>query len=97
MPPREPCPPGGQLIRDSHNECYDGARRRAIYGGLAAMDGPLCRRAVLGFESRSIAAPAANAGVLYQRSANLAARRVPVREAPCGNLAGYLAQHPAGR
>jgi hypothetical protein len=62
------------------------------------MDCPLCRRSVLWFESRDIAAPPVNAQPpLYQRSANLAAQWVPVREPPCVNLAGYVATHPAGQ
>ena len=88
----------GQLILDWHNEWYEGAQRRAIYGGQAAMDCPLCRQAVLWFESRNIAAPPVNAQVqVYQRSVILAAQWVPVREASCGHLAGYIAIHPAGQ
>src|SRR6516164_9855113 len=98
MPPNEPCPHCGQLILDWHNEWYDGAQRRAIYGGQAAMDCPRCRQAVLWFESRDIAAPPVHAQVpVYQRSAILAAQWVPVREPTCTNLAGYLANHPAGQ
>ena len=73
MPPNEPCPHCGKLILDWHNEWYQGAQRRAIYSGQAAMDCPQCRRAVLGFESRDIAAPPANAQPpVYLRSAILA-------------------------
>jgi hypothetical protein len=98
MPPNEPCPHCGQLIRDWHNEWYEGAQRRAIYSGHAAMDCPLCRQPVLWFESRHLAAPAGNAQVqVYQRSAILAAQWVPIREATCGNLAGYISNHPAGQ
>jgi hypothetical protein len=98
MPPNEPCPHCGELILDWHNEWYEAAHRRAIYGGQAAMDCPLCRLAVLWFESRDLAAPPANAQVtVHQRSAVLAARWVPIREPACGNLAGYLAGHPAGQ
>jgi hypothetical protein len=62
------------------------------------MDCPLCRRPVLWFQSRDIAAPPANAQPpVYQRSANLAAQWVPVRETTCVNLAGYIANHPAGQ
>jgi hypothetical protein len=50
-----------EFILDWHNEWYDAAQRRAIYDGQAAMDCPLCRQAVLWFESRDIAAPPANA------------------------------------
>ena len=98
MPPNEPCPHCGQLILDWHNEWYEGAQRRAIYSGQAAMDCPLCRGAVLWFQSRDIAAPSVNVQVsLFQRSAILAAQWVPIREATCGNLAGYIANHPAGQ
>ncbi|MCI0682448.1 MAG: hypothetical protein L0Y71_10105 [Gemmataceae bacterium] len=98
MPPNEPCPHCGQLILDWHNEWYDAAQRRAIYNGQAAMDCPLCRRAVLWFESRDIAAPPANAQMpVYERSAILAAQWVPIREPACANLAGYIATHPAGQ
>jgi hypothetical protein len=83
---------------DWHNERYDATKRRAIYSGQAAMDCPLCRRSVLWFESRDIAAPPANAHPpVYQRSAILAAQWVSVRETTCVNLAGYIATHPAGQ
>jgi hypothetical protein len=83
---------------DWHNEWYEGAQRRAIYIGQAAMDCPLCRRAVLWFESRDIAAAPANTQVpVYQRSVIIAAQWVPIREATCTNLAGYIANHPAGQ
>jgi hypothetical protein len=52
MPPNEPCPHCGVLIMDWHNEWYEGAQRRAIYSGQAAMDCPLCRQAVFWFQSR---------------------------------------------
>src|SRR2546421_8211569 len=82
MPPNEPCPHCGQLILDWHNEWYEGAQRRAIYSGQAAMDCPLCREAVLWFESRDIAAPPVNAQApVYHRSVILAAQWVPIREA----------------
>jgi hypothetical protein len=98
MPPNEPCPHCGQLICDWHNEWYEGAQRRAIYSGQAAMDCPLCRRAVLWFESRHIATPPVNAPVqVCQRSATIAAQWVPIREPTCTDLAGYLANHPAGQ
>jgi hypothetical protein len=98
MPPNEPCTHCGQLIFDWHNEWYNEVERRAIYSGQAAMDCPLCRRAVLWFESRGIAAPSVNAQLpVYQRSAILAAQWVPVRETTCVNLAGYIAIHPAGQ
>jgi len=97
MPPNEPCPHCGQLILDWHNEWYDAIQRRAIFGGQAAMDCPLCRRAVLWFESRELAAPPPIAEPpVCQRSARLAAQWVPARESTCGNLAGYLSHHPAG-
>jgi hypothetical protein len=98
MPPNEPCPHCGELILDWHNEWYEAAQRRAVYGGQAAMDCPLCRQAVLWFESRDLAAPPVNAPVpVHQRSAVIAAQWVPVREPACANLAGYLANHPAGQ
>jgi hypothetical protein len=98
MPPNEPCPHCGQLILDWHNEWYEGAQRRTIYSGQAAMDCPLCRQAVLWFESRDIAALPVNAQVpVYQRSAILAAQWVPIRESTSGNLAGYITNHPAGQ
>lgn len=98
MPPNEPCPHCGQLILDWHNEWYDAAERRAIYGGQGAMDCPLCRQAVLWFQSRDIAAPAVNAPIpAYQRSVSSAAQWVPIREATCVNLAGYLTNHSAGQ
>jgi hypothetical protein len=98
MPPNEPCPHCGQLILDWHNEWYDPAQRGAIYRGQAAMDCPLCRGAVLWFESRDLAAAPVNAQVpICQRSAAIAARWVPIRETACVNLAGYVANHPAGR
>ena len=98
MPPNEPCPHCGQLILDWHDEWYDAAQRRVIYSGQAAMDCPLCRQAVLWFESRDIAVPPTNAQVaVYQRSALIAAQWVPVREPACRNLAGYIAKHPAGQ
>ena len=53
---------------------------------------------VLWFESRDIAAPPANAQPpVYQRSAILATQWVPMRETSCVNLAGYIANHPAGQ
>jgi hypothetical protein len=62
------------------------------------MDCPLCRQAVLWFESRDIAAPPVDAQVpVYQRSAVLAAQWVPIREPACANLAGYITNHPAGQ
>jgi hypothetical protein len=97
MPPNEPCPYCGQLILDWHNEWYDAAQRRAIYSGQAAMDCPLCRRAVLWFESRDIAAPSGAQPPAYRRSAFLAAQWVRVRETTHVNLAGYIASHPAGQ
>ncbi len=98
MPPNEPCPHGGELILDWHNEWYGPAERKAIYGGQAAMDCPRCREAVLWFESRDIAAPPVKTMVpIYQRSAVIAAQWVPIREPSCVNLAGYIANHPAGR
>jgi hypothetical protein len=98
MPPNELCPHCGELILDWHNEWYEAAQRRAIYCGQAAMDCPLCRQAVLWFESRDIAAPPVNASVpVYQRSAVLAAQWVPIREPACSNLAGYVANHSAGQ
>jgi endogenous inhibitor of DNA gyrase (YacG/DUF329 family) len=98
MPPNEPCPHCGQLIRDWHNEWYDGMQRKAIYSGQAAMDCPLCREAVLWFESRDVAAPPVGAGApVFQRSATIAAQWAPVRETACVNLAGYIANHPAGQ
>ncbi len=98
MPPNEPCPHCGQLILDWHNEWYEGAQRKAMYSGQAAMDCPLCRGAVLWLESREIAVSSVHAQMpVYQRSAILAAQWVPIREAVCGNLAGYIANHPAGQ
>jgi endogenous inhibitor of DNA gyrase (YacG/DUF329 family) len=98
MPPYEPCPHCGELILDWHNEWYNSEERKAIYKGLAAMNCPLCRRAVLWYESRVISAPPANAQPpVYQRSAILAAQWAPVREPACVNLAGYIAHHPAGQ
>ena len=98
MPPNEPCPHCGQLILDWHNEWYEGQQRRAMYGGQAVMDCPLCGQPVLWFESRDILAPPAPAQVpVYRRSVLLAAQWVPVREATCVNLAGYLTSHPAGQ
>jgi hypothetical protein len=98
MPPNEPCPRCGQVILDWHNEWYEGDQRRAIYSGHAAMDCPLCRGAVLWLQSRDIAAPPLNAAAaVCHRSARLAAQWVPIREPACGNLAGYLAHHPAGQ
>ncbi|HEX5272463.1 MAG TPA: hypothetical protein VFW33_18325, partial [Gemmataceae bacterium] len=68
MPPNESCPHCGVLILGWHNEWYEAARRRAVYSGQAAMDCPLCRRAVLWLESREIAAPPVKAQVpVYQR------------------------------
>jgi len=62
------------------------------------MDCPLCRQAVRWFESRDIAAPPVNATVpIYQRSTVMAAQWVPIRESAYVNLAGYIANHPAGQ
>src|SRR5437899_2977015 len=98
MPPNEPCPHCGQLILDWHNEWYNAGERAAIFKGQAAMDCPLCRQPVLWFESRDIAAPLANAQPsVCERLATLAAQWVPIREPTCVNLAGYIANHPAGR
>lgn len=98
MPPNEPCPHCGELILDWHNEWCETAQRRAIYIGQAAMDCPLCRQAVLWFESRNIAALPVNAQVrVYSRSAVIAAQWVPIWEPACSNLAGYIANHPAGQ
>jgi hypothetical protein len=98
MPPNQPCPHCGQLIFDWHNEWYEGEQRRAIYNGHAAMDCPLCRGAVLWFQSRDIAAPPVDAQVeVDHRSVLIAAQWVPIREATCGDLAGYIANHPAGQ
>src|SRR4051812_11549579 len=63
MPPNEACPHCGELILDWHNEWYEGAHRKAVYSGQAAMDCPLCRMPVLWFESRDIVAPPVNAQV----------------------------------
>jgi hypothetical protein len=83
---------------DWHNEWYEAAQRRAIYSGQAAMDCPRCRKAVRWFESRDLVALPANAQVpAFQRLAALAAQWVPVREPACTNLAGYIANHPAGQ
>jgi hypothetical protein len=69
-----------------------------IYSGSAAMDCPLCRQAVLWFESRDVAAAPPNPQLpAYQRSVGLAAAWVPIRETACVNLAGYIANHPAGQ
>ena len=90
--------PTSQFILDWHNEWYNGAQRVEVYRGQAAMDCPLCRQAVLWFESRDIAAPAASVQPpVHPRSAILAAQWVPVREPSCINLAGYIAGHPAGQ
>ncbi len=98
MPPNQPCPHCGQLIMDWHNEWYEAPQRVAIYGGQAAMDCPLCRQAVLWVNSRDIAAPPGGQQVqVYRRSAAIAAQWVPIREASCTDLAGYLANHPAGQ
>ena len=98
MPPNEPCPHCGELILDWHNEWYGAALKRAIYSGQAAMDCPLCRQAVLWFESRDLAAPPVNTPVpVYQRSAVIAAQWVPIREPVCANLAGYITNHPGGQ
>lgn len=98
MPPNEPCPHCGKIIFDWHNEWYDAPQRRAIYSGQAAMDCPLCRQAVLWFESRDITAPPANGQPpVFQRSAVLAAQWVPVRETASADLFGYIANHPAGK
>jgi hypothetical protein len=62
------------------------------------MDCPLCRRAVVWFESRDLAAPPANVQPpVYKRSAILAAQWVPVRETTYVNLGGYIASRPAGQ
>jgi hypothetical protein len=82
---------------DWHNEWYDGELRKEIYNGRAAMDCPGCRGAVLWVASRDIAAPANAQPPVYHRSVILAAQWVPIREASCGSLAGYLANHPAGQ
>jgi hypothetical protein len=51
-----------------------------------------------GFESRDIAALAVNLPTpVYHRSVIIAAQWVPIREAACVNLAGYIANHPAGQ
>jgi hypothetical protein len=98
MPPNQPCPHCGQLILDWHNEWYDGAQRKAIYSGQAAMDCPLCRKAVLWFESRDFTAPAMGVQVpVCLRSVSVAAQWVPVREPAYSDVAGYLANHPAGQ
>src|SRR5262249_24147190 len=98
MPPNEPCPHCGQLVLDWHNEWYDAAQRKAIYHGQAAMDCPICRGAVLWFQSRDIAAPPVNAQApVYQRSVLMAAQWVPIREPTCTNVSGYIANHPAGQ
>jgi hypothetical protein len=70
----------------------------AIYSGSAAMDCPLCRGPVLWTQSRDIAAPPLNTQTLaYKRSAVIAAQWVPIRETSYVNLAGYVANHPAGQ
>lgn len=98
MPPNEPCPHCDELIFDWHNEWYEKAQRRAIYNAQAAMDCPLCRQAVLWFESRDLAAPPVNAQVpVHQRLAAMAAQWAPLREPTCRNLASYIANHPTGR
>lgn len=98
MPPNEPCPHCADLILDWHNEWYEAAQRRAIYSGQAAMDCPLCRQAVLWFQSRDLAAPPVNATVpVYPRSAVIAAQWALIREPACRNLAGYMANRPAGQ
>ena len=98
MPPYEHCPHCGQLVLDWHNEWYNTVERKAIFAANAAMDCPLCRGAVLWFESRNVTVLPANAALpVYKRSTILAAQWVPVREPACVNLAGYLASHPAGQ
>jgi endogenous inhibitor of DNA gyrase (YacG/DUF329 family) len=98
MPPSEPCPHCGTLIWDWHNEWHDRAQRTAIYYGIAAMDCPHCRRAVLWIESRDLTpSPAPGEAAVYQRSAAIAAEWVPVREPNCAHLAGYIAKHSAGQ
>src|SRR5262245_22321476 len=78
MPPYEPCPHYRELILDWHNEWYNATERKAIYGGHAAMDCPLCRKVVIWFEARDIGIPPTNAQPpVYQRSAILAAQWVP--------------------
>jgi hypothetical protein len=86
------------LVLDWHSEFYEREQRTAIYRGKAAMDCPLCRQPVLWFESRDITAPAENAEVgVVSRSALIAAQWVRIRETECINLAGYIANHPAGQ
>jgi hypothetical protein len=69
-----------------------------IFGGQAAMDCPLCRQAVLWVKSRDIAAPPSGHRLqVFQRSATIAAQWVPIREPNSGDLAGYVANHPAGQ
>jgi hypothetical protein len=49
-------------------------------------------------KSRDIEAPPSGHQVpVYQRSATIAAQWVPIREASLTDLAGYLANHPAGQ
>jgi hypothetical protein len=62
------------------------------------MDCPLCRQAVLWAQSRDLAPPPRGHPLsVYQRSATIAAQWVPIREARFTDLAGYLANHPAGQ
>src|SRR5262245_52967604 len=98
MPPNEPCPHCGQLIRDWHNEWYETTQRMAIFRGQAAMDCPLCRQPVLWVQSRNITSPPSGQQLpVYERSAAIAAQWVPIREPNFTNLAGYIANHPAGQ
>jgi hypothetical protein len=62
------------------------------------MDCPLCRQAVLWVQSRDIASPPSGHQLpVYERSATIAAQWVPIREPSFVNLAGYIANHPAGQ
>ena len=96
MPPNEPCPHCSELILDWHNEWYDGAQRRAIYIGLAAMDCPLCRQPVLWLKSRDVTAPAVNSqATVHHRLAVLAAQWAPIRGISV-RRSGGLSHAPSG-
>jgi hypothetical protein len=98
MPPNEPCPHCGEIVLDWHNEWYVPAQRKAIYQGQAAMGCPHCRGAVLWISSRDLTVPLATSEVeVCWRSPFIAAQWVPVRESACVDLAGYIANHPAGQ
>ena len=88
MAPREPDDRGVESSRKSGGETRSEVESPVVPSPYEWMQ--LTGRAARLFD---VNAPVS----VYQRSAVIAAQWVPVREPACTNLAGYIANHPAGQ